>query len=296
MVHTCRRNITLRGAAAAVTAFLVVAPPLMGDDYGYGTAYGTLQWEASDGAVLERGLYLIDNSPYGGVRRVLASDADGEWLAVLTYTLDPLAGKEVRELMDDESGWWARAEIRYGIEEETLAAFFARAGEQLSREDSARWIELKLSTRQGIDESLRIPAAEPDLWAAFARGLSPDQVARLAHDIPASFRPAILFLDDGLADWLSGIAAGAATEPRKPTDLIRVLADALRSTFPQAPGFALESDSRLLTIGPTRHGRGIVEPEILELTARFRSVENADPLARHHVEEVTGAGARQRQD
>lgn len=293
MLRTRRRNAILCGVAATAASFLI-APRLAGVDYGWvtGAAYGTLQWQDSDGADQESGLFLIEHSPYGNVRRVLAAHPDDEWRAVSTYMLDGVTGREVLELVDDKSGWSARAEIRYGIEAETLAAFFERAGYGLSSEDQ---VELRLSTNQGVEEVLRIPATEPDFWAAFARDLSPDQASRIAHSIPADFRPGVIFLDDCLKRWL-GVAGDTATEPREPTDLIRVLADALRRTFPEAQRWAVEPDARRLAIGPNHRGSGIVEPEILELTARFQSVENADPLARHHVEEVTGPGARQGED
>jgi hypothetical protein len=44
-------------------------------------------------------------------------------------------------------------------------------------------------------------------------------------------------------------------------------------------------------VGPIGKGSSIVEPELLELASHFRSVENADPLAGHRVDDLAASTA-----
>ncbi|MEM7049335.1 MAG: hypothetical protein AAF604_06735 [Acidobacteriota bacterium] len=277
-----------------VTLCLLSAACLAGADHGWGSgaAHGSLWWQDSHGVSRASGLYVLEYSPYGVVRRVLAGDSNDAWQAVATWTLDGSTGRETQDLVDDRSGWSARGELRFGAEGESLGDFFDRAHDEIS--DDSR-MELRLSTHKGVEEVMWISAMEPDLWAAFSRDLSSDQADRIAHSIPADFRPAVVFLDECMTNWLAEEGRDVA-EDRGPTDLFRVLAEMLRRTFPETETWISQSDGCRLEKGRNHRGRGIFESEILDLTSRFKTVENADPLAGHHVEEVTGPGARNGED
>lgn len=289
-----KRVVTVVVAMIAIAPLTIARQSSSVDAYGYGSgaAYGLMAWETLEGEVTEQGLFLIENAAAGNIRRLLICPVAESWRAIATYTLNPAAGMTSLELRDDRTGWWIRADQFFGVQGDTVGEFFARADEELSQDDPRDYSELRLSTRDGFERLARAPASELDSWASFLTTMDAGELEELAKTVPPGFREAVWFLNESLMNWISAAPSGIASQPRSEmTDLFGVLASALDSQYSEAHERSHGNHSRVMRVGESYKGRGVVEPEVLELTARFRSVDNADPLARHHVEEVTGHDA-----
>lgn len=263
------------------------------DPMGYhkGSAYRSVSWENPAGAPGPNGLLLIDIAPAGHVTRWLVADPEGQWRLILTESLDPSRGLATTEIIDDATGWWIRLETRFEIREDTLGAFFQRSDQQPPIDESAGFHDYRLTTSNGLSFSPRIPIKEPKVWGSFFQQLSAAGLADdVAASVPDAFREAVLFLDVSLMDWGSGLPSGIADRPRAWPGLLGLLARVVRSSLPS-------NDPRLtefaapwpMTVGAGGKGSTIVEPELLELASRFRSVENADPLAGHRVDDLAAS-------
>lgn len=160
-------------------------------------------------------------------------------------------------------------------------------------DESTGFHDYRLTTSTGLSFAPRIPIREPEIWGAFFDQLA---AAGVAHDVAASvpddFRGAVLFLDVSLTDWGSGLPSGVADRPRAWPGLLGLLARVLRAALPSDDPRLIEFAAPWpMTVGNGGKGSNIVEPELLELASRFRSVENADPLAGHRVDDLAARAA-----
>lgn len=258
------------------------------------SAYWAYAWEGPAETTGPKGLRLYDSGAGGYVLRLLVLDEERGWRLILTDTLDPRRGVDRTEIVDDISGWWVRLEHRSGVQGKSLDAYFARARELPSIDEATGFLDYRLTAAGGFSMVPRIPArgaTKEAIWDGFfeqldAAGLSQD----LAANVPDGFRAPVLFLDVSLKEIG---AEEAADRPRDWPGLLGLLARVLRSTLspddPRLVEFATPWAMR--RVGPKGRGSSIVEPELLELASHFRSVENADPLAGHRVDDLTASAA-----
>ena len=252
-------------------------------------AYWAYAWKAPTGATGPKGLRLYDSGAAGSVMRLLLLDEERGWRLILTQTLDPRRGVDSTEIVDDVSGWWARLEYRSGVEAESLEAYFSRTRELPSIDEATGFLDYRLTAAGGFSMIPRLPARAATtevIWDGFFEQLgAAGLIQHLTADIPDSFRDAVLFLDVSLTEFGQG---EVADRPRDWPGLLGLLARVLRSNLPsddpRLAEFAIPWTMR--RVGPSGRGSSIVEPELLELASQFRSVENADPLAGHRVDEL----------
>lgn len=266
------------------------------DRYGYGrgSVHGEVTWETPDGVAKERGMYVLDAAPTGVVRRLLAFDPVAEWRAILTETLDPSRGLSIVELRDDRSDWWARGEIDFGVQEDSLGDYFIRAREELTLDSPDRSLLLRLTTSNGQEISVDVSVAgSEDGWATFfGEATATGQLREVAAGIPRDFQPAVLFLDRWATNWLTRSDSVFDEVQSSQTELVNVLAGAIHSADRGSRPDGEVAEARIIVRGPNQKGRGVVDPELLELTSRFRTIQNAEPLAGHYVEEVIASESR----
>jgi hypothetical protein len=230
--------------------------------------------------------------------RVLLLDEERGWRLILTQTLDPRRGVDTTEILDDVSGWWARLEYRSGVQAESLDAYFARGRELPTTDEATGFLDYRLTAVGGFSMVPRIPvrgATKEVIWDGLFEQLgAAGLIQGLTADVSESFRDAVLFLDVSLMELGSDSApGGVADRPRYWPGLLGLLARVLRSTLssddPRLVEFATPWTMR--RVGPIGKGSSIVEPELLELASHFRSVENADPLAGHRVDDLAASTA-----
>ena len=238
----------------------------------------------------------MDTGEAGFVTRLLVLDEHRDWRLILTETFDPRRGLDTTEILDDTSGWWVRLEHRYEMQAATMETFFRHAQDLPSIDEATRILDYRLSTRDGVTFAPRIPAKGATasvIWDDLFEQLSTVGVGHeIAAGVPDRFREAVLFLDASLMDWGSVLPSGVADRPRDWPGLLGLLARVLRDSVPSDdPRFAEFAAPWPMTVGASGKGSTIVEPELLELTSHFSSVENADPLAGHRVDDLAGRAA-----
>ncbi len=259
---------------------------------GRRSAYWSYTWSREGDTTGPRGLRLLDSGAGGYVTRWLVLDEERGWRLVLTQTLEPRRGVDTTVILDDISGWWARLEYRSGVQAESLSAYFARARELPTIDEATGFTDYRLTAAGGFTFAPRIPArgATKDvIWDGLFDQLGAVGLSEiLAASVPEDFRAAVLFLDVSLMD--PAVPPGeVADRPRDWPGLLGFLARVLRSELPpddpRLAKFATPWSMR--RVGPIGKGTSVVEPELLELASHFRSVDNADPLAGHRVDDLT---------
>ncbi len=264
-------------------------PGQQAPDYGESAYQRSIRWTSPSGERSTPGLFLFDMTSAGMVNRILAQDPAGRPL-ILTWTLDALHGKEWSELLDDETGWRVRLEVDTGVKAKHLGAYFAAAMRDLRPELGASF-NLTLTTPGGLYFERELPMLK---WSerpyrAFGTALgTTDSADGLVASIPAGLSDAIFFLDSSMSPGPGPQEGSENTIARPMRGVIEVLATVLETTRREAVGAPDEAEVEpwVMTVSEGRKGIGVVDPNLLGLVSRFRSVENADPLSDHRAREV----------
>jgi len=258
-------------------------------DRGYqsGAFHRAFEWRETSGTGHAEGLYLIDMVPAGMVQRVLVEDPTARQVRI-TKSLDVRRGLDTSELLDDATGWWARLEVDFGFEAETLGAFFA-ADEVRSKQPRPEPLRVRFSADGVRPVEVEVAAIDPEtLHSAVAEAMRSEAAGEtLAARLPEGLAQAILFLDASLSpeplearegDNLAYSARG----------VVEVLADVLRAAPPEGLEVGRYATPWPMTVRPIERGTSSSDPSVLEFVSRFRSVENADPLSDRPAAEAFG--------
>lgn len=238
------------------------APASAADDPFEGGIHETITWEATRSERRGEGLFLHQSSSDHAASRLLVLTPGGERFVITSRTL-PLKGTDVITIRDDATGWWMAVHKDYRLVGVHLRDFFYKAMD-LKENLDGKPLSMRLVTSGGLDFEAEVQAAgHPELThAAFVAALREAGLAeRLAEQIPPELRDGLPFL---------GMALSREMYPRH-----RVW-EVLSAVAPTDETFR-KADWREVRGNP-KAGLGISSPDLLELTAGFRSVENADPF------------------
>ncbi len=280
--------LTLSAAMAGPAVGQRIDPPQHPNN-GRGAIHRSLEWRQPEGGGQATGLYLIGIVPAGMITRILILSPGGRAIRI-TYTVDPRRGVQTGELLDDATGWWARLEERFGIRADSLGAYLAydRWIWDTSAPDKVR-LRFAASGASPVEEEL--PLTEPTVpYARFAEvlaasGTGGEVVARL----PVGLAEAVLFLDTSLSPTPAPLQAELDNLGYAARGVFEVLAELLRAAPPEGLDVAGDRLPWLMSVERAQKGTATSDPAVLELTSRFRSVENADPLSDYLAAEVFGA-------
>ena len=256
-------------------------------DFGTGAVHRSIQWVSPSGARTTAGLFLLDMTPAGMVERILAQDTADRPI-IVTWTLDVRNGREWSEFLDDETGWWARLEVDTGVRADTLGAYFTAAGRQLQ---PGHTLNMKLVTREGLVFERRLALANTEAlpYQDFVADLVADGPAEeLVAVRPPELVAAVFFLDAFMSQGPLQTEWQDSHVGYNMRGVVEVLAGVFRQQAGVDAANTTRAEAWKMTVGDFKRGIGIVDPDLLELVSRFRSVENADPLSDHLAQEILG--------
>lgn len=248
-------------------------------NYGSGATHRSLEWRQPEGGGKAVGLFLADMAPAGMITRILVQDPDGRPIRI-TQTIDASGGVETGELLDEDTGWWARLELRLGVRADHLGGYFA-AAEMLSATPAPPKVRLRFVAAGASPVEAELALAEPAvLRAALAAALAASGAGgeMVAH-LPQGLAEAVLFLDSSLSPSPLPIHAEGDNLAYASRGVVEVLAHLLRAAPREGLDVGRYSTPWPLGVGPFEKGTSSSDPAVLELVSRFASVENADPLA-----------------
>lgn len=187
----------------------------------------------------------------------------------MTQGLQPQHGEFFYLIFHEETGWWAEFRHDMGIHTDTLGSFFER-GAQLPPE---RELPLSLVTSKGLTWKRSIvedPALPGSAQREYGQDLATTETGQsILRQLSPSMKKGLIFLQQSLAPDPLG-EDGLLNGIRLPIEVLVGLI---------AEDQATEEARWQLRIEPTQKGIYFHEQEILAFTARFHSVENADPLS-----------------
>ncbi len=254
-------------------------------DWGEIGFHRSVHWNTPAGKQALGGVYLFEAVRTGAVTRVLIEDDVGRPI-ILTRTVDALSGRDSYEILDDRTGWWARIDIDTGVTAEYLGAYNSIAMEELMPENQVT-LGFKLTTRDGLAFERELPLVSSltlpyqELAGALREAGLADQ---LAAEMPVGLSDATRFLDTSMSPKLGSHEGFGDDEAYPLRGVVEVLVN-VTSSEPAEPSGG-EGEPWVMTVGEIQKGIGVVDPSLLELVSRFRSVDNADPLSDHRAREV----------
>jgi len=259
-----------------------------GRDYGSGSIHRSFEWQEAAGAGRAAGLYLMDFVPTGMVSRVLAEDPTGRQVRI-TVSLDPRRGLETCELLDDATGWRARLDLDFGLQADTLGAFFV-ADEARSAALRHTPFRLRFAADGTPPVEVEVAAEEREaLHAAVAEAVRAAAAGEaLVARLPEGLAQAILFLDASLSPHPLQTRTEGDNFAHGLRGVVEVLADVLRAAPPEGLDLGRYATPWPMTVGPMVRGTSSSDPVVLEFVSRFRSVQNADPLSDRPAAEAFG--------
>jgi hypothetical protein len=242
-----------------------------------GAYHRGLSWQSPPGQPERTALYLARVHPQGTVFRYLFL-APSEWRLIYTERLDPASGLMATRLLDDETGWWACLSTDSDLSAASLEAWRRLVFRDDAPESPPEVFSVTVATSNGFTYHERLTlGTEWPSTVVFADLERQGRVGELSARLPRSLVPAILFLDASLGD-ASG-PTGAIAAPRRSRDLLGILADALRAVPPAGLDPRTLDAAWPMANGRRRIGGTVLDPHLLEITSRFRHVDNTDPLS-----------------
>ncbi len=220
--------------------------------------------------------------PAGQVTQDLVEAPDGTRV-ILRSVLNARRGLDRTRLTDEASGWWVELTLDYErtfLDLDQFFAFTLDQGEQLGAQP------VRLVTQSGISLGGRFKPSAGEKGRYLARFvdhlLAEGELARLGEQVPRGLAPLLGLADPGPVAAETGSRAALYLEYGE-ASLAHLLNQALRAAGkaarPACPG---PWDRR--REGPARPSLTISDPDLLELVARFPSVENTDPLPRREID------------
>ena len=245
-------------------------------------------WREAAGAGQAQGLYLVDMVPAGMVQRVLVEDPAGRPVRI-TKTLDVRRGLDTCELLDDTTGWWARLDLDFGIQADSLGAFFA-ADEARAASGKPSPLRVRFAADGTSPVEVEVAATEPKALhlavAEAVRAAAPGN--DLVATMPAGLAQAILFFHTALSPSPLETRVEGDNLAYSARGVVEVLANVLRAAPPKGLDVERYSAPWPMTVRPMERGTSSSDPAVLELVSRFRSVENSDPLSDRPAAEAFG--------
>ncbi len=260
-------------------------PDQQAPDWGEGGFHRSIHWHNPSGEQTLSGLFLFEAIRVGAVTRALIEDAV-ERPVILTHTMDAHRGRHSIELLDDGTGWWARIDIDTGVTAEYLGAYFRVVGETL-RAEHRPVLGYTFTTRDGLvfERDLPLVSSRSMSYQEFADALHEAGLAdQLLAGLPAGLSDSIRFLDAFMSPELGSQEGSSANDAYILRGVIEVLVNVAGSEPAEPSGG--EGEPWVMTVGEIRNGIGVVDPDLLELVSRFRSMDNADPLSDHRARDV----------
>ncbi len=245
------------------------------------------EWREPAGDGSASGLYLMDMVPAGMVQRVLVEDPAGRQVRI-TQSLDVRRGVQTTELLDDATGWQARMELDFGFRAETLGAFFA-ADEARSKAAEPAPLRLRFAADGAPAVETEVAATDPAaVHAAVAEAVRASAAGALVAGLPEGLAEAVLFLDGSLSPEPLESRSEGDNLAHGARGVVEVLAAALRAAPPEGLDAGRWGTRWPMTVRPIERGTSSSDPMVLEFVSRFRSVQNADPLADRPAAEAFG--------
>lgn len=242
------------------------------------------------------GLYLFDMTRPFMVMRLLIVSPEGR-PAILTSTVDALRGIETTRVEDNATGWWSQVELNWPFRGKTVNEYTNRFIEGADEAQAEGGWELTASfeTRDGLlfHGDLRMPVGVERSWIYQEIGhrLGQEGQDELGRSLPRGFPRALSFLQSALAPAAGdrerdlALAVLYAIEPQSLAGLLAASA----GTADQAPEAETPGCREwTLDLGEPVKGITFVDAQDLEFTARFRGVQNANPLADKRAAELQG--------
>ena len=238
---------------------------------GYGAdKHRAISWISSQEETTS-GVWLYSQSDGGQISRVLIVGPGGAPI-ILTKTIDARRGSHRMWLTDDASGWWIEYREDFGVTWTGLHQAVrymidggGRAGGRMPP------VQLTLRTSAGFEASVTAALQPgPRLPGLLAEIESGGRRAELAESIPAGLLEVAHLLSEALQ---------SESEPsRKVGGDAATLLELCTWSGQDRGGAAPGAGWRVETLGDLEPGLIIADPDLLEVVARFPSLENVDPM------------------
>ncbi len=233
-----------------------------------------------EGGEPAKGLLLFESGPAGSVTRLLLALPEERSRLVITYESNARTGRKSDRLLDDTTGAWLQVEWGTGQPSRDNAEAYRKWLRELQKgrgdRRTAGWIALRTSSGRSWQHAGGVTTIGAD-FADFGNWLSGREYAReLVGSVPASLLSALAWLNQlavPVGDGRVEPELGWIFQPLT-SSLGQVLSTRAGVVNPAKGSRPWRQEKAALTPGLT-----LTEPELLELTSRFRSLSNTEPLA-----------------